>query len=47
MTEDKLCLGKWDNCPDATTSSFCHKLRKYEIEISCMKIWLDSKGKNN
>ena len=45
MTAEKACLGKWDNCPEASTVGLCRKVRNCIIEISCMKEFL--KNKNN
>lgn len=47
MNTEKVCLGNWDNCPEASTVGLCRKLRDCIIEISCMKEWLKLKNKNN
>ncbi len=46
MKNTKLCLGKWDKCPESASRGLCRKERKCDIEIQCMKIWLDLNNKN-
>lgn len=44
--ENKICIGKWNDCPEATTQSLCHKIRNCIIEIPCMKEFLKLNDKN-
>jgi hypothetical protein len=47
MCGTKVCLGKWNDCPESTTKSFCKKVRNCIIEIPCMREWLKLNNKNN
>jgi hypothetical protein len=47
MDDNKICLGNWDNCPEAISTGLCRKVRNCIIEIPCMKEWLKLNHKNN
>ena len=47
MKNDKICIGNWNDCPEATKVTLCRKERNCKIEFNCMREWLKLNNKNN